>query len=174
MNLGWSAAATLALSVAPAALQKESEDMVDAYIAVCTKGVGEFDERSIKPIKFRQMPTSFQRYFDEVDDGQYFAFTGVLKGYLISYRLQNKKSGTAHAICAVGIEGMSIDAGRTLVFRKLRITLEDKKPNRNHEVIDVDRNGNAEIRYLYLRNMNFATNSSVGPRFLVIQSSVYN
>ena len=174
MNLGWGAAAALALSVAPAAIQDETEHMIDGYIAVCTKGIGELDRRSIKPIKYRQMPISFQRYFNYVDDGQYFAFTGPVKGYLVSYRVPNKRLEYYTAICAVGIEGMSIDAGRTLVFRKLHMIPDDKKPNRNHEVIDVDRSGQAEIRYLYLRNMNFATNSSVGPRFLVIQSSVYN
>lgn len=174
MNLGWSAAATLALSVTPAVIQKDSEHMIDAYISVCTKGIGKFDNTSIRPIKFRQMPHSFQRYFNKVDDGQYFVFTGILKGYLISYRLREKISGGFTAICAVAIEGMSIDAGRTSVLRKLHITSVGKEPNRNHEVIDIDRNGNADIRYLYLQNMNFATNSSVGPRFLVIQSSVYN
>lgn len=174
MNLGWIAGGILALSATPAVIQKDSERMIDAYISVCTKGIGKFDTNAIKPIKFRQMPYSFQRYFNSVDNGQYFAFTSALKGYLISYRLPAKRSGGFIAICAVAIEGMSIDAGRSSVLEKLNINSVGKEPNRNHEVIDIDQNGNGEIRYLYLRNMNFATNSSVGPRFLVIQSSVYN
>ncbi|HVR92113.1 MAG TPA: hypothetical protein VHG29_13615 [Novosphingobium sp.] len=174
MITGWTTAVATVLAAATAIIQTESEQMIDAYINVCTKGTGTFERGSIKPINFREMPGSFQRYFDNIRDGQYFKFENKSEGYLIFYRQHDNRSETAAEICAVAIQGLSISEGRAEVLSKLHTTVPKEVRSGNREIIDIDQSGRFDIRYLYLQNMNFATNSHVGPRFLVIQTSVYD
>ena len=169
-NLGMAALVLLAAAPSDDVVARSIDDFVD----VCVHGSGTFARGELHQIKFHELPPPFQRYFQEHKDGGYFHFSHAPERYLISYRTGWHSRGATGEVCAFAIEKVSIPEGRSAVRDRIHFGDSKPPPPSAKQVVDYDPDGKFSISYFYLQSRNLANNQSIGPRFLVLQTSIFN